>query len=517
MVSARHTRPGKVLFITMDHMRADMLTGALANVAKLPNLRRLMTESVSFTNHFSVTTPCGPARASLLTGLYAMNHRSVRNGTPLADHHTNLALELRKVGREPLLFGYTDVAPDPTGKAALDPDLTSYEGLLPGFSEVVQLRFESNYAWIADLSSKGYDVSRYWTDFWSLFQAVDDGTGRLDAPTFYSADDSDTAFLTNEALKHMEIRRRQDWVAHLTYIRPHPPLAAPEPWNRLHAAADVPTARAVGDIAAERAMHPVIDAMFTEPKFTYMFRGFDGRLDAMDEDTRQTLRAIFMGLAAEVDHHLGRIFDWLKATGQWDDTLVVLTSDHGEMLGDHFMWGKQTVYDPCFHVPLIIRDPRNSATGGAVVDALTESIDIAPTILDWLGATPPAVFDGASLMPFLAGETPRQWRDHVFIEQDFAEPGDPTVIQRRLGLDLSSANAAILREKRWKYVHFNGGLPPLLFDLQADPNESRNLAGDPACAGELLRLARKMLDHRMAHPFRALSSIAITERGPVIG
>jgi arylsulfatase A-like enzyme len=152
---------GKVLFITMDHLRADLLIGGLANVAKLSSLRQLMSEGVSFANHFSVTTPCGPARASLLTGLYAMNHRSVRSGTPLAAHHTNLALELRKAGREPMLFGYTDTSPDPSVKLERDPDLTSYEGLMPGFSEVVQLRYDTMYPWVADLESKGYDVSDF--------------------------------------------------------------------------------------------------------------------------------------------------------------------------------------------------------------------------------------------------------------------------------------------------------------------------------------------------------------------
>lgn len=491
----------------MDHFRADLLIGGLANSAKLPNLRKFMSESVSFSNHFSVTTPCGPARASLLTGLYAMNHRSIRNGTPLAHHHTNLALELRKLGREPLLFGYTDTSPDPSTKPKLDPDLSNYEGLLPGFSEIVQMRFATSYPWVADLAAKGYDVS----DYWGLYRAVDDGSGRLDLPPVYAAEDSDTAFLTNETLKHLNVRRDQNWVAHVTFIRPHPPLAAPEPWNRLHDPEDIPQARAVDDIDAERAVHPVIDAMFSEPSLKYMFRGFDGRLDRMSDETRQQLRAIFMGLAAEVDHHLGRFFDWLKSTGQWDDTLIIVTSDHGEMLGDHFMWGKQTIYDPCFHVPLIIRDPRNPQGAGSIVDELVETIDIAPTILDWVGGTPPPAFDGRSLSPFLSGDTPKSWRDHVFMEMEFGKPGDPTAVERKLSLEHDEANAAILREKKWKYVHFNGGLPPMLFDMESDPNETRNLAKEPAYSEELLRLTRRMLDHRMTHQFSALTNTLIGE------
>lgn len=505
MGNGRSKGAGKVLFITMDHFRADLLIGGLANVAQLPNLRQLMTESVSFSNHFSVTTPCGPARASLLTGLYAMNHRSVRSGTPLASHHTNLALELRKAGREPLLFGYTDTAHDPTVKHEHDPDLTSYEGLMPGFSEVVQMRFDTSYPWVANLESKGYDVSGYWP----LYYPVGDDGGRPEDPPKYSAQDSDTAFLTDETIKHLNVRKSQDWVAHVTYIRPHPPLHAPHPWNSLHAAEDMPEARAIENLAAERAVHPVVDAMFAEPSLRYMYKGFDGRLDAMSPEIRQSMRAVFLGLAAEVDHHLGRLFDWLKDTGQWDDTLIIVTSDHGEMLGDHFMWGKQTVYDPCYHVPLIIRDPRQKAAAGTIVDNFVETIDLAPTILEWVGGTPPYAFDGRSLLPFLSGDAPKNWRDHVFMELEFGKPGAPSVVERTVGLELLEANAAILREHRWKYVHFNGGLPPLLFDIESDPFETTNLADDPRHESELLRLSRKMLDHRMSHQFRAHSATVI--------
>ncbi len=96
---------GNILFIVADQLRADCVRGALAGSLDLPNLRALMADSVTFANHFTVATPCGPARASLLTGLYAMNHRSVRNGAPLDARHTNIALEARRGGYEPLLFG----------------------------------------------------------------------------------------------------------------------------------------------------------------------------------------------------------------------------------------------------------------------------------------------------------------------------------------------------------------------------------------------------------------------------
>jgi len=512
MSEASGRRGGKVLFVVIDQLRADCLTGALASVAKLPNLRALMAEGVTFASHYSVTSPCGPARASLLTGLYAMNHRSVRNGTPLSRRHANLALEARKAGYEPLLFGYTDTSPDPEGLDPADPELTSYEGLLPGFTEVARLRFDSgSEAWVADLATKGYDLP---AEYRALYRAVDpDGQGRLNAPALYRAEDSDTAWLTDEALKALGPRTGKDWFAHLTYFRPHPPLVAPAPWNALHAPDEVPEARLPVDIAAEKAVHPFTEAFFSEPSGFSLHSGFDGRQDAVAAADRQALRAVYLGLAAEVDHHLERLIGWLKDTGQYDDTLIVVTSDHGEMLGDHFMWGKETVYDPSFRVPLIIRDPRHRAAAGRVVEDFTESVDVAPTILDWLGQAQPQSFNGRKLTPFLEGGAPERWRDHAFMELDLGNPVEPTRFQRLLGLDLASANVAMLREKRFKYVHFNGGLPPLLFDMAADPGEMRNLAGDPAYQGEMLRLARRTLDHRMAHADHALARMHITEDG----
>ncbi|MCF6302280.1 MAG: sulfatase-like hydrolase/transferase, partial [Devosiaceae bacterium] len=86
----------KVLMIIIDQLRADCIHGALSEHVNLPNIDALCTQGVTFTNHYSVTNPCGPSRASIFTGQYAMNHRSIRNGTPLSNDITNLAREVRK-------------------------------------------------------------------------------------------------------------------------------------------------------------------------------------------------------------------------------------------------------------------------------------------------------------------------------------------------------------------------------------------------------------------------------------
>lgn len=512
MTSEHESSAPKILFITLDQFRADLLDGRLDKHSTLPNLKEFAKQAVSFIRHFSVTTPCGPARTSLLTGMYAMNHRSVSSGTPLASHYTNLALELRKHGIEPLLYGYTDTAQDPRGRPFHDPDLRSYEQVMPGFREVVSMPFMNSKSWMADLVAKGYDVPHFKAPWYPDGAS---GPESILEPAMIRSEDSDTAYLADETIKNLNLRRDDSWLAHVTFIRPHPPFHAPEPWNRLHDPNEIPDAVAVDDIEREKSVHPVIATQFSEPMLNYMYSGFDGRLADLDESTRRACRAVYLGLAAEVDHHLGRIFDWLKATGLWDETLIIITSDHGEMLGDHFMWGKQTVYDACFHVPLLIRDPRCLLKAGSKIESLVESVDIAPTILEWIGASAPPEFDGYSLLPYLTDDTPPVARDHVFMELELSHPEPPSAIETKLGLRLREANVAILREEQWKYIHFNGGLPPLLFDLKDDPDETTNLAELTEFQAELRRLSSKMLDHRMTHCFNAMTTSAITNQGLV--
>ena len=151
------------------------------------------------------------------------------------------------------------------------------------------------------------------------------------------------------------------------------------------------------------------------------------------------------------------------------------------------------------------------------MNALTESIDVAPTILDWMGLEAPPGFNGRALTPFLDGSAPDDWRDHVFFELDMSDPLRPTRFQRRLGLKAADCNLAVLREDRFKLIHFNGGLPPILFDLADDPNEQRDLSEDPAMQGELLRLSRKMLDHRMRFAEHSRTRIKLTPDGALLG
>jgi arylsulfatase A-like enzyme len=480
-------------------------------VLKTPNLDALAADGVTFLRHYTQAAPCGPSRASLLTGMYMMNHRSVRNGTPLDPRFTNIALEMRKLGYDSSLIGYTDTSADPRGLPENDPALQTYSGTLPGFKQLVP-GSEGEAAWSADLAAKGYDIPNEKLAVYRPRDGAAGGWGPTFAPARYTAEDSETAFLTNAAARFIA-RQKKPWFLHLSLLRPHPPFICPEPYNSMYDPATVPGFVGRESRDAEAELHPYIAYMMRD--FRDQFR--DGHRPAFphpaEDRAKRQLRATYYGLMSKVDHFLGRLFAMLKASGVYDDTLIVFTTDHGEQLWDHWALGKEFFFDQSFHIPLIVRAPGKAADAarGRKVDEFSEAIDVMPTILDLLGGERPVQCDGASLKPWLQGDTPQHWRQQVFFELDFRDikSGAP---EQEMGLALDECALAVVRDRTHKYVHF-AALPPLLFDLSRGAQETVNLMDDPTHAPHALRLAQKLLSWRLAHAERSLTGYRLGEGG----
>ncbi len=204
--------PGNVLLVTVDQWRGDCLSVLGHPVVETPNLDRLAAGGTVFANHWAQSAPCGPSRACLYTGTYSMTNRVLANGTPLDARFTNLAVEARAGGYDPVLVGYTDVSVDPRGLAPDDPRLFSYEGVLPGFEAVVDLRSQTLRPWIGWLVELGYerpaDVADIYAADPTVAGAADHGPSW--APPVYRAEHSDTAFLTDGLMEWLAARSGVD-------------------------------------------------------------------------------------------------------------------------------------------------------------------------------------------------------------------------------------------------------------------------------------------------------------------
>jgi arylsulfatase A-like enzyme len=290
-------------------------------------------------------------------------------------------------------------------------------------------------------------------------------------------------------------------------------LYAPEPYNKLYDPSQIDLPVRVRHPELESRQHPFLRYWLQRQSEPGYYGGHPVNLQALNDADITQMKASYYGLISEVDHHIGRLIDHLKASGEYDDTLIIFTVDHGEMLGDHWLWNKGGYFDASYHIPLIIRDPRATAARGRQVEAFTESVDLMPTILDWLGLDVPVQCDGLSLLPWLGGTTPDRWRDAVHWEYDFRDPVHQLTEQT---LDLASDQCTlnVIRDEHYKYVHF-GKLPPLLFDLQRDPQEFNNRADDFDYQSTVLHYAQKLLSLRMTHAERVLSNTLLTPEGVI--
>jgi len=505
--------PRNVLLIVVDQWRGDTLANIGHPCIRTPNLDTLCRDGVTFRNHYAQCAPCGPARASLLTGLYQMNHRVVQNGVPLDARHVTLPEELRRAGYDPALVGYTTTTPDPRTTHPGDPRFRFLGHTMAGWTPVAPMdpARRPYYDW---LRQRGVAVPERPSDIWLPAEGQVSSGGATTAPSRIPREYSDTAWTTEHGLAYLRGVEGQSWFLHLGYFRPHPPFIAPAPYNAAYDPEETPAPVRAVDPAIEGAQHPLLAHYMGHVKQAKFFQDGEGLASAMDEAAVRRMRAAYYGLISEIDDHLGRVLDYLKQSGQYDDTLIVFTSDHGEQLGDHHLLGKLGYFDESFRVPLIVRDPSLSANGGRgrIVDRFTESVDIMPTILEWLGRPSPRQCDGYSLLSLCRGEDPPGWRREAHYEFDFRTYYDEAAEPPPCGLSIDQCGLSVIRDERYKYVHFSA-LPPLFFDLSEDPAELHNRAADADCAARVLEYAQKLLSWRIRHAERTLTAYSATPDG----
>ena len=473
-----------ILFIMADQLRWDHLSCYGHPHLETPHIDSLAKRGIRFDRAYVQSPVCGPSRASCYTGRTVFSHGATWNRVPLPIGELTLGDYLRPVGVRTAVVGKTHMVADGEGMARLGLNRDTEIGMIvsePGFEPYERddglhptprlKKRGGRLAYNEWLKTKGYEGENPWNDYANSAEGPDGEVlsgwylRNSNLPARVREEHSETAYMTDRALEFMEESGDRPWCLHLSYIKPHWPYMAPMPYHNMYGSNTfLPVQR---DPAEKVDPNPVYGA-FMDMEVSQSFSR---------PEVRDTVMPAYMGLIKQIDDHLGRVFAYLEESGKADETMIVMTSDHGDYLGDHWMGEKELFHEVSVRVPLIIVDPRSSAnsTRGTTSEALVEAIDLVPTFLEATGAPlPDHRLEGLSLVPLLEGQVPEDWRDAVFSEIDYAFYEARNI----LSTDVDDARGYMIRTERWKYVHFKG-FPPQLFDLQSDPEEFVDLGRSP--------------------------------------
>jgi choline-sulfatase len=439
-------RPANLLFILSDEHSRRVLGCYGHEMIRTPNLDRLAASGVRFTDAYCNSPICVPSRAALATGRYVHQIRFWDNGIPYDGSVPSWHHRLRDSGHEVASIGKLHF------RSADDSN---------GFTEeIMPLHVVDGtgdpLGWLRDPLPVRTAALRLAND-----------AGRGDS-SYQQYDDRITSAAVDwlKARAGAAERNGKPWVLFVSLVCPHFPLIARPEWYDLYPEAELPRPALYDDPGED---HPYIAAIRACQVYDRSF----------DETKLRRALAAYFGLVSFVDRNVGHLLDTLAVTGLADTTRVLYSSDHGDNLGTRRLWGKSTMYEESAGVPMLFAGPE--VPQGFVCHEPVSLVDVFPTVTQCLGLTPhPDDRDlpGAPLMNVVRGRVRRT----ILCEYHAAG---------------AATGAFLIRKGPFKYVHYVG-MPPQLFDLEADPQESRNLAREPGYAGLVANCEREL--RRVVNP-----------------
>lgn len=450
---ARPTSKPNILFLMDDQHRGDCTHSDGNSAIRTPNIDRLGHEGARFTHAYSTTPTCTPARSALLTGLSPWNHGMLHMVAMASNYSFTKPQALRDAGYYTVgigkmhyhpqrnLNGFHQTILDESGRAQTPEFRSDYRAWFA--SQAPHLNPDATGVGFNDYPARAYVLpENLHPTHWTGQAAVNFLQGYQGATPFF--------------LK-------------VSFARPHSPYDPPARFMKRYEGANIPR-RAVGKWAERYAPR-------SGPKDD-IWHGDLG--EAQVRSSRQG----YYGSIEFIDEQIGRILEVLEKRGWLEQTLIVFTSDHGDMTGDHHLWRKSYAYEASARIPMFMRWPEGlvSAKRGQVLHQPVELRDILPTFLDAAGAQPPRKLDGASMLSLLRKPNP-EWREYIDLEH---------------GVCYSRENNwTALTDGRMKYIYHAFHGQEQLFDLSNDRNEVEDLAGVPEHA-EKLRLWRGRMLHHLA-------------------
>jgi len=443
-----------LLFLFTDEQRQDTMAAYGNQLIQAPHLDRLASEGVVFTRAYVSQPVCTPSRATIMTGLYPHTCGCTANNIPLDESIPTLAE----------LFADPEYEHAYLGKWHLGDEIFPQHGFTRWVSieDAYRRHYrpprdrQANCDYFHWLKRQGVepDVEQ---EGWQAYSR-----GRAAS---LPAELSKPAFLAEETSRFLAERGDRPFVAYVNFLEPHMPFTGP--YNDRYDPAQVPLP---DNFYAPP--HPDEPRRVSLIREHYRQRGF-GAVELGTEAGWRRLTANYWGLVTLVDEAVGRILAALEACGQAERTIVVFTSDHGDMMGSHRLLAKTVMFEEAVKVPLIVRIP---GLRPHRVDAPTSQVDLVPTLLDLLGQPVPEGLQGASLRPRLEGrgepegEAFIEWNGRDSDEQ-LSDPGSPKAEAARL----SGARArCVIAPDGWK-LNLSEADKCELYHLPSDPGETRNL------------------------------------------
>lgn len=446
---------GNNVLVIMSDEHARSVMGAYGNpLVQTPTLDRLAREGVRFDRAYTPSPICVSARASFATGLPVFQNRCWSSAEPWYGQQPSWMHRLRDKGHDVVSVGKLHY------RSAQD-DL--------GFTEQHHPMYLANdgAGWPQALLRKPMGE----------FDGTAEMAGILGpGETEYTRYDRNITETAVNWLQRRAPNEEQPWVMFVSFICPHYPLSAPQEFFDLYR--DITIPRPYGTDPDAQLKHPVIDEM----------RQFWDYADHFDEEKEQIGLKNYYGLCSFVDDNVSQVLSALEQGGHADSTQIIYTSDHGDMLGNHGIWGKSYMYEDSVGIPMIL--------SGAGIKPITNT---TPVSLTDLAATIEQAVTGQTTDPAspeswqsqLSRQSHPNWQSHPL--QQFIETPDehrPVISEYHDGG--SPSGFYMLRQGRWKLIYFAEGHPPLLFDMANDPKEQNNLADNPAYTNELAALTKQL-------------------------
>lgn len=411
--------PPNVLLLMSDQHRRDAMGAAGSRVAKTPNLDRLAASGVRFNSVYCANPVCTPARASLLTGLYTHHHEAWNNNTPWPREHRTLAHYLGRAGYQTALIGKMHFVDDQTHGFDYHLDFNDWFQELGPKTRLYanELEFPNSGAGLPQIDGLWKDTG----DPWKNDREPDGRMGPVAVGRVSRIPEQDQfeSFVARESVRFLRQHGRDaPFFLVASFLKPHDPFMPSQRFADMFRPQDMRLPDTWGKIdlrTAPKEVRRSIERNQPTPELS-------------DPEQARRRMAFYFASLAQMDDALGTVVDALDELGFRRNTIVLYTSDHGEMLGDHGLWQKFQFYEPSCGVPLLMRAP-GLAPAGEVCKMVLSHVQIAATVMDLCGAPVPDGLDGASFAQ--QARRPDETRaSTVFAEYALRTPGAKYMIRQ---------------------------------------------------------------------------------------